>query len=277
MKTSYSLLLLLVCFVFYGCTSLDHVEPMKGNIEGYVRLRNYQQENSGAGFTLDHSGVNIRLEGIEPAIDVQTNKDGHWIIKDVPAGTYNITYSKEGFETYKQFGIGHVGGSISTFPYLDDFRETEHWPAAPYPYYGDRLELFATDLQGEILSMIQKDSTDADYGNYILLRGTITTKPFSKGIIVFANNKGEASPTSYNSIATGSAYDSKGNFIIRINPELLRQRGYQKGDNVSLVSYLVPVRNYSDATQMSYYDPNLGIRVYTGLSTKRFELNFKMP
>lgn len=277
MKTTYSLLLLLVCFVFYGCTSLDHVEPMKGNIEGYVRLRNYLQENSGGAFTLDHSGVNIRLEGIEPAIDVQTNKDGHWVMKDVPAGTYNITYSKEGFETYKQFGIGHVGGSISTFPYLDDFRENEPSPSAMYPYYGDRLELFATDLQGEILSMIQKDSADADYGKYILLRGTTTTKPFRKGIIVFANNKGEATPTSYTSIATGSPYDSNGNFIIRMNPQTLRQRGYKKGDNVSLVSYLVPVMGHFDATQMSYYDPNLGIRVHTGLSAKSFKLNFKMP
>ena len=97
---------------------------------------------------INHSGVKVALEGIHPGIEVLTDNDGHWIMRDVPAGTYNVSYSKPGFESFKQFGVRHVGGNVSTFPYLHDERETptEVGPSTTYPYFKDKLELSSIEL-----------------------------------------------------------------------------------------------------------------------------------
>jgi hypothetical protein len=271
MKT-YSLLLILSCFVFYSC-AVDHIEPMKGNIEGYVRLLDSKIQSSNKS-TNNHSGVKVVLEGINPAIEVQTDGDGHWIMRDVPAGTYNVSYSKTGFESFKQFSVRHVGGNVSTFPYLHDQRETstEYGPLTTYPYFKDKLELSSVELD----TVLSLTSLGMD-GIWIKYEANTTIEwGMNQGhLLCFLSNNGSVSYDRYRYIQGYHLDNPNGHVSINLHIGDLKRNGFKSGDMVSMKVYTAP-RGFL-STDFSYYDPTLGLRIYTGLSEKALETTFKIP
>jgi hypothetical protein len=58
----------------------------------------------------DHSGVLVIALGKENAYRTFTDKNGRFEFDNLPAGTYELQFLKEGFGTLKQFGIQHLGG-----------------------------------------------------------------------------------------------------------------------------------------------------------------------
>jgi hypothetical protein len=44
----------------------------------------------------------------------RTDENGRFEFKDLPAGTYELSFEKEGFGILKQFGIQHLGGEPTT-------------------------------------------------------------------------------------------------------------------------------------------------------------------
>ena len=103
-----------LCIFLYGC-AVDHIPPVtKGNIEGNVAV--FNEYGSAAG---DPSNVKVRLEGGNSIRETLTDKDGNWSFNDVPAGTYDIILSKEGFSTFKILRTPHVGGTLATVPYMN--------------------------------------------------------------------------------------------------------------------------------------------------------------
>jgi hypothetical protein len=99
MKNNKKLTILLVIFtavlLFPLCQTQD-VESKsgnssgkgKGNISGTAKLQGQS----------DHSGITVTVEG-EADLTVQTTSSGAYIISDVPVGTYNLSFEKDGYET----------------------------------------------------------------------------------------------------------------------------------------------------------------------------------
>ncbi|WP_082213256.1 carboxypeptidase-like regulatory domain-containing protein [Dyadobacter psychrophilus] len=91
------------CIFLYSCAA-DHIPPIaKGNVAVF------DEYASAAGYP---SNVKVRLEGGDATRETLTDKDGDWSFKDVPAGTYDIILSKEGFSTYKILRTPHVGVAL---------------------------------------------------------------------------------------------------------------------------------------------------------------------
>jgi hypothetical protein len=76
---------------------------LNGNITGVILLYDENRNQ-----ILDASGVIITLEGT--LLTTVTSKNGSWLIKNVPAGIYNIKFTKDGFPTVMYYNIQFVGG-----------------------------------------------------------------------------------------------------------------------------------------------------------------------
>jgi hypothetical protein len=63
------------------------------------------------GLVADNSGITVTMEGT--AHSATTDSAGNWALHDLPTGSYNITYSRAGYEPYKIFGYSFVGGAES--------------------------------------------------------------------------------------------------------------------------------------------------------------------
>jgi hypothetical protein len=89
-----------------------------GNIKGLVILYDEYVNQ-----IFDASGVTVSLEGT--SLSTVTSRDGSWIIENVPAGIYNIKFSKAGYPTMKYYNRQFVGGGTLV---LDD-QQMERLPS----------------------------------------------------------------------------------------------------------------------------------------------------
>ena len=63
----------------------------------------------------DRGGYLVTLEGTTPELFAETDNDGKFEVRDLPAGTYNLVFSKSGFQTIKVFSYQFNGGNVPTY------------------------------------------------------------------------------------------------------------------------------------------------------------------
>jgi hypothetical protein len=107
MKISGSILAVtaFILTVFLSCTKDDSLPDLEGNLVGYVfKFDEFSQ-------LLDnHAGVLITAYGVSHKYHTYSDENGRFEFKQLPAGTYELHFDKEGFGTLKQFGVKHLGG-----------------------------------------------------------------------------------------------------------------------------------------------------------------------
>ncbi|WP_310394538.1 carboxypeptidase-like regulatory domain-containing protein [Hymenobacter sp.] len=84
-------------------------QNLTGNITGFV---NSVDEN---GSPLAKAGVLVAVDGVTPAITATSDADGRFTLSNLRSGTYNLTFTRQGYSTFRRFGVGHVGGDQPTF------------------------------------------------------------------------------------------------------------------------------------------------------------------
>jgi hypothetical protein len=89
------------------CTKKDVVPDLKGTIVGYIFTFD---EFALSTVSDDNSGVLVVALGKTAAYRTFSEKSGRFEFDDLPAGTYELQFIKEGYGTLKQFGIKHLGG-----------------------------------------------------------------------------------------------------------------------------------------------------------------------
>ena len=101
-----------IIIISAGCTDqwsfaskADIPVAVPGRIVGYVGLR----DERGGGI-LD-TGVTVTLSMTDPVKSVTTDLHGRFQFDSIHPGTYDITYEKPGYGTYKSFGIVLPGGN----------------------------------------------------------------------------------------------------------------------------------------------------------------------
>jgi hypothetical protein len=121
MKSNKHILsVLLLAFLIPSCSKIEGPEgpqgkpgtPLTGSLAGYVSV----YDEFGSSVT-DKSGIKVTVEGTTPEISVTTNTIGMYQIDNLPMGTYDLSYSKTGYCTSKNFGISHSGGIKPTIVY----------------------------------------------------------------------------------------------------------------------------------------------------------------
>ena len=98
------LLLLLSSLVLVACES-DPIAPA-GDISGYASLRDERGER-----LADHSGMRVQLRGTN--LSALTDTSGYFTISGVPAGIYDLDYSKPGFASNQFRAFQFVGGGTA--------------------------------------------------------------------------------------------------------------------------------------------------------------------
>lgn len=113
----YKILIITALFLTVNLLSCDRNEflpDLEGDLVGYVYTFNEFSQ-----LFEDHSGVTITSIGLNGKRFTVTDKNGRFQFYNLPAGTYEMHFKKNGFGTLKQFGIKHLGGepTILGMPY----------------------------------------------------------------------------------------------------------------------------------------------------------------
>jgi hypothetical protein len=92
MNIKASILTLFAAALIGGCKSTTVVENNTGNIRGNIALFN------ASGDTLSsYAGSTVLIQGT--SLQATSNATGDWEIDNIPAGVYNVAFTKPGFDT----------------------------------------------------------------------------------------------------------------------------------------------------------------------------------
>jgi len=114
MKTLAHLLLAATCAALLTGCKKDDTAPVPvpvatGSISGYVSA---YDEN---GVAAAKSGTVVSVDNSSPQLAATTDASGKFELPAVPTGTYNLTFARPGFGTFRRIGVGHLGGPEATF------------------------------------------------------------------------------------------------------------------------------------------------------------------
>jgi hypothetical protein len=93
---------ILILFIT-SCSSNDDspAAATRANISGSVNLYNESTN------LVDLSNMTVSVLGTMPLISAVTDAEGKFVLSNVPFGTYTLEYTKNGYGTYKKFGVVH--------------------------------------------------------------------------------------------------------------------------------------------------------------------------
>src|SRR5579872_1814570 len=100
MKYCINLFCIFIIAFTLGCKQ-NSVTTQTGVISGKVRLYNESGDSI--------SAIGVIVSTIPASNVVQTNDSGFWQIKDIPFGSYTITFTKQGFGSIKVFTVRSNG------------------------------------------------------------------------------------------------------------------------------------------------------------------------
>jgi hypothetical protein len=229
-------------------TPEDPVSPLGGTgsvtygrMHGYAALVNTDGSRLG-----DKSGIRVQVEGT--ALSAVTAKGGEWIIEGLPAGTYDMTWTKEGFGFTKKRGVRFNGQTAGLGPKAF----VVEVPAFTVALTADSLEsdelVLAGQLRGRIpvspvirLFLATSPAVSASPAQY---RASLAFAPDIPVVIDPDPDDGEATVP----------------FQIRINVSRLEESGWKDG----ITGYIVA---HADAGfAQSYTDSLSGREVFTTLN-----------
>ena len=249
-----------------------------GDIVGRVQLYNIAGQplnnNAGAEVTLDNT----------PYTAI-TDSSGLWTLKNVPAGTYSITFSKTGFSYARDMKLSFVANGILYYQY------------PPYGYPSNLFEIadgtpdLAVDVfqQGVLYSRdsIFLDSLGIEREIYLydtikyystIFKGILGAKQkadyFYRGLTLLfgkSTNVSAADPASYfmGIFNTGIKGDLNNFYLpFSFSRDNLYTAGFKRGERIYCVIYC----GSSNSVSRSYFDVLLNHDVYTGLGKAHSEI-----
>jgi len=183
----------------------------------------------------DKGSIEVLVEGTTPEKKTLTDAEGKFIIEDLPTGTYNLVFSKIGFQTLKIFSLQFVGGAVPL-------------------YYGAPTlsELSTTSLEEFSAEATDENNSNPDQYTMVKFSHTITpvsTQDSPRNLVAFMHT----SPDVSNSVYTHQINLTDDISIIRFNKIASRTKLYA-------IAYVAPVNcnAYFDPLQVKYINSCLG-------------------
>jgi hypothetical protein len=102
----YIFFLFLLELISGSCTKEVYLPDLEGNMVGYV----YCFKEFESGPLSDNNRVLVKAFGKEDTYFTYSDNKGRFEFEDIPAGTYELQFLKDGYGTLKQFDIKHLGG-----------------------------------------------------------------------------------------------------------------------------------------------------------------------
>lgn len=284
-----SFLLLLTGFLLIlGCESEEDLttgpQRMKGSVIGYTRYFDTMYSNEG---NRPLAGASIFVEGT-PFIAI-SDSTGRWEIHDLPAGTYSMVCSKEGYTKMKVSAFKFVGNGIDVcsfsalgkIPYLIP-KDLVLRAFQPYklPAYKDSIYVYSN---GDTLNIkVLVDSIVAP-GLKTTFSGAIHQRRFLGNVaaemsLFFSSDSAinPEDPASYRLMVRGIPYpysppDNIHDF--HLTTDTLISLGFQSGQEIFCAVYA----GSNNTVGLGYFDLKTGKTCWTGYRPEHITKRFIVP
>jgi hypothetical protein len=228
--------IILMVLVLWGCGKSETEQfDLKGTIKGKI----FTYDEFGVPIN-DNQDVLVKLEGSEPLLSILTDSTGRYELNDIPTGTYNLVFTKEGYSENQIQGLQVVGGDV---PLYYNIAIVEH--------SGTKIENLSIEIANNSQVYLRGDATH-----------NFNNEPFSfpvPAIRYFIHNSDNPSDLNYLqtgrfpiSVQSGSQF----NYKIYIDSNL-----FPSGSTIYLVAYGCSSYEYT------YYDILANKYRYIGLGT----------
>ena len=251
MKTTAKLLSLLGgagLLLATGCQK-DTISPTVPVVSGPIT--GYAQADDENGAPLDRSGIAVTVDNSSPKLTATTDATGKFAFDNVPAGTYNLTFTRSGLGTFRRLSVAHLGG--------------------PDPTFLPNVSL--SQVSGTVVSALASATPTAN-GNLLLQTTATNPTPANQlRVAVFvASAAGVTAATGTLLGVYAVTTTVTGAQVISVRTADLRSAGIASGATVYAVAYGAPVTN------PSYVDPTTGRTTYADLNpTASPALSFVAP
>jgi len=178
----------------------------------------------------DCSGILVTAEGSDPLLQVTTNAAGEFSIKNLKTGIYDITFTKEGFATYKLVSFQFIGG--------------------PEPYICSK-KILCKLPNVDITSLTIDTILYHNYYSYVQVKGTVSNDTTETRLRYFISDSPDVSYTNYQATDYESTYSSSGNFgsfSFNISSTILKMYGKKKQLYFIMYPYGSLSGGYTDIT-----------------------------
>jgi hypothetical protein len=201
---------------------------LKGTVIGFVTL--YDEFGSQVS---DKSGVTVTVEGVTPSISVTTNSVGKYQIDDLPTGTYDLTFGKLGYSTYRSLGFSFVGG--------------------------EKPRVYNVSLSQQSTTIISNLSLSISSSTTMVLSGTVSPTTPTGSSRYFRFYFGRSNPVTSTNYLTTAAYGGSGStFTIT---RTIDKSTFPSGSTIYVVAF-------GDASYgYGYPDLTSGLYIYSTIST----------
>jgi hypothetical protein len=218
---------------------------LKGTLHGNARLYDF------GGYALDNSGITVQFE--KTGYSTITEASGNWSMKGLPTGTYNITFSKEGYDSYRVYGFQFVGGGDVYGP---------NQPLLPLLPTVSILDFKVSNI----------DRSNVDNLMYSL-GGRLSSATKGIGVRIFLGHDSTVSsdPLTYSFTFTMIIDALTGEFDQRayFATSSLTSYGFKRGDRVYMVAYPV-----AGPSIFRYWNPEIEQNVEIGLGPRSNVFSF---
>jgi hypothetical protein len=196
----------------------------KGILHGKSGLYDYT-----TGLVVNTSGIKVTMEGT--AYSAITDSAGNWSMHDLPTGSYNIIFEKDGYQPYRRFSFYFVAGADSYLGYC---------------------ALLVKSLTPVTVSEVGvKKSTG--FPNRWYFSGQISPVLPNLSILLFFGRDSTVSLDSATHVMSAVITRADGRWEFK--SEDLMTNGFQRGDNIFMVSY-PGYKNFPPySAPISYWNP----------------------
>ena len=235
MKTimGFSLCLILLS----GCTKKEF---QKIDLKGDLSIKVVTLSEFGS-YLKDKGNVELTIEGSTPEIKASTDTSGSCLIKDLPIGTYNLIFSKEGYGTMKAQGLKFIGNDV------------------PFMYSIPLIQKSSTKITSYTQSILGTTLTCTGTIVHHYPKSDIVYYPYNwPGLVVYISDSPNVSSTNYlNAYNFNSDQTDDTAFKVSLN---VSTASFPKGSTVYSIIYGRNRFGYSiyDFEKGVYYDPSLG-------------------
>lgn len=223
MNRFFNILFVAVVLILMGCENNETLS-LKGDIVGFVEIIDeYGNEIE------DKSGVEVEFENT--SYSATTNKIGKYEIKDVPAGTYSITYTSDSCGMDKYTSFQHVGGNVAAY--------VSELTLYKFPTYKpDTIEVFYSNGYVDIVAYFTYPSKDYYAKIYFSNSAEVSNEDYSYYSTISITNE--------STVGTNTSFNIENTDMSILSP----------------IYYVVYQFNYY-GRYAGYYDYEAGEQVYT--------------
>ncbi|MFM2139613.1 MAG: hypothetical protein RJA57_1920 [Bacteroidota bacterium] len=236
--------------ILFACSKKnnDNTPPATGSLSGTVQTWDDKLTS-----TTDVAGITVTITNLT-GVSTTTDANGRYTFNNLPFDTYDLSFSKGGYGTYRVFGISHANTGSQTPTQV------------PLVAYGKQSTTTVTGLS------VNGSSLNGEPGVTFAYNLNPAPSTASRAFVrYFLGTTSDVSSNNYRAFSQLSNFSNLSNITGFTQSQLIAM-GFSSGQTVF-------VRMYGDSWRSNdYFDPNLGRQVFPNINpTTVAAISFVVP